>query len=231
MSTTRPVTSTPSGQEAPHELLGVVGHHAHPVGSDGRGQRGQHLGLGHQRSPGVAPRGGPRPTGRPGRTARPPAPAPRSGDRPGSPAHRGARARMPVPARAPATSSSSAATAEDTEVGTVQSGATSHSGSPAGPVGAPSSAGRPSGASPSAGAPRSPSRIADSNRLHAPFISSRAKADRAASWCQPPRTRSSTSTSSGTSRTSGIISAFVRTRPACSARFWRSLGDRASRLA
>ena len=222
-------------QEGPHQLLGVVGHHADPAGSEPVGQGGQH--------PSARPPGGPRRGARgrrPGvgrRSAPSAASATRArasrGDRPGSPSHRGARATLPVPAR-PAPNSATRSRAGLVDVG--RDGAHGRLEPALGwSVGA---AGRrrprpvrrrlpPVGRRAEQAVPHG--RLEPGPRtLHLEAGEGLRGPPRGASRRGAGRRRRRRA---GTSRTSGMTSAFSRTRSAWSARFWRSLGDRASRWA
>ena len=89
----------------------------------------------------------------------------------------------------------------------------------------------PALADPGAGGPSVPSWRRGTTRSHVDFSSRSLKQARAVSRSQPPRLRSSTRTSSGTSRTRGISKRLARTRSSASARLARSFGVSESRLA
>ena len=171
------------------------------------------------------------------------------GDRPGSPDHRARTATLPVDAAAEAKIRSSASRAPDVVVGTSTSGSASHSGvptasPPAGPMpgppaappeeapAEPAPAGRPPPPTPDPlGGPKAPSPIREENLGHTVRSSNSSNVPLASSASQPPRVNWSTWTSRGTSRTSGITSALIRTWSAWAARLARSFGDSASRWA
>ena len=131
-----------------------------------------------------------------------------SEERPGSPVHAAPIATFPVPERTSAKSVSSASFASADVAGTTSFGSSSHSGA------ASASAPAAPGESPANGAgvsPKYPSLTSAVNRVQRVRSSSWVKVSRASSGSKPPRRRSVTCTSRGTSRTSGITSEFFRT--------------------
>ena len=84
---------------------------------------------------------------------------------------------------------------------------------------------------PGTGSPSAPASNSSSRRPQTVFISKRSKVAAAVARSHAPRVRWVTSTSSGTSRTSGMMRALERASSSFSARFSRSLGVCSSRWA
>ena len=152
--------------------------------------------------------------------------------RPGMPSQRAARARRPLPSADSSFVTSAAvvgsATSRRSKVGAAGSAARTCPRSPRrrSPPRRPWPTGRRCRAT---GSPSAPASSSSSSRLHTVFISKRSKVASAVARSQPPRVSWSTSTSSGTSRTSGMMRALERASSSFSARFSRSLGVCSSR--
>ena len=115
--------STPERQQRPHQLLGVVGDHAHPLRARAHGQGAEDRGILEQRGP--APGIGADVDDRAPAPLRPVSAArvrPTRGERPGSPDQRANRATLPVDPVAAANTAATAATVSSTVRGTTTSG-------------------------------------------------------------------------------------------------------------